>query len=500
MRELVIRVVLGTSVFMLSGVSSDVQAQDATTIVENRLREAVEQSLERIRRTTGPSIAFSTIGAVNVERDAPGLRVLMPYLSISGENFLLIVPPYYSTARQSNRGFTLNEDLPVLLPIFSSNRNASGSIEIENGKSEYELDMGGVVLDFDFSADSIYSEWSGGGPSTFKSRDPSIVSSVRMVEDSGKYDISTDISSGAITFTAIDAQSYGFSLESLRVKDEIIQVPYDHIWRIRDLVLPNFDLTPVLGGGEDLSLVRSIEGLLSELVGAVAEIRTGISSSGIVADHPEFSLTRVDRIEYSHSLSGIQQQVASASISLSVEGISLFDRDNSTPELERGRIIFEISSSRVPHRAAAQILQAAIASRSFDEESDLDATAEEIFMAAVQAGTRIRISKAEISTPDFGLTVEGEADLNPASALRATGKLNVTFRGVEKLNRLAESTVGSADDMKATIALLTAIGKEDTDQEGRSVRRYELSLTAGGRVLLNGADMQSLIRLFSTAR
>ncbi|NNG02649.1 MAG: hypothetical protein HKM95_00930 [Inquilinus sp.] len=112
--------------------------------------------------------------------------------------------------------------------------------------------------------------------------------------------------------------------------------------------------------------------------------------------------------------------------------------------------------------------------------------------AMMTSGAELEIRTLRLASDMAELRVGGTIAPTLASMWGVVADIEMTIAGLDAL--IAEAR-GAPDDGMALqqLTLLQAMGAEDTDPAGRPLRRYVLSITDSGEVLLNGADLMPVL-------
>ncbi len=128
-----------------------------------------------------------------------------------------------------------------------------------------------------------------------------------------------------------------------------------------------------------------------------------------------------------------------------------------------------------------------------------------LLKALSDAGTMVTLRNGALSNPSYAFAADFIQTANAVAPLGATGKGTLTAFGLDTLIGAvtAEATSPSTPpelkpylrDMMGVFLAMQLTGKPGTDSGGRPVKTYVLENTANGQVLLNGQDMQVLMRM-----
>ncbi len=101
-----------------------------------------------------------------------------------------------------------------------------------------------------------------------------------------------------------------------------------------------------------------------------------------------------------------------------------------------------------------------------------------------------------VEAPIGYVAAEGTVQPDPQAALQATADLNLQIAGLPEMIAFAQQMGGEAADGAAFVSVLSAMGRDATDGDGQAIKEFDLQLTQGGQVLLNGNDMSAMMGIF----
>jgi hypothetical protein len=117
-----------------------------------------------------------------------------------------------------------------------------------------------------------------------------------------------------------------------------------------------------------------------------------------------------------------------------------------------------------------------------------------------QSGATLSIGNSFIKSSDLTTNISGRIDANAAATAGTTGKMTVTLDGlpnvIQKIQALA---VKPGADMKmmgyaGSLTALQMTGQAEKTPDGRTLHHYVFEITPDGKLFLNGADMQVLLK------
>ena len=120
------------------------------------------------------------------------------------------------------------------------------------------------------------------------------------------------------------------------------------------------------------------------------------------------------------------------------------------------------------------------------------------------AGTTIVIKDTRVTNPaEYDMLMNGSAVASTQAAMMFAGKTKLEIFGIEKLIAYAQqaSTDPTVPDtqkanamkMMQTLTLMQMMGQQGKNAKGQDIRSYDLELTTAGNILLNGADLSTVM-------
>jgi hypothetical protein len=467
----------------------------------DRLRAAVERAIERQHRINSGELRLVWKGRVEVEPRGDAFLVRMPHLTVSGSVYLVDVGRLAATARQSGDGFVLREAVPAAAVAYGADLRPMAEIRIGGGASEVEIDADGLVLDADVRATDVVAEAAAGEPFHLTLGALAFVQTVSAAADAGRLDA-----------------EYAYRLERLAAREraggpalvEAAEIAVtgragglsrEALLRFADGVLPRLLAASEAADPSAPDVLAAALDLLDALDGMATGISGGVSATGIGIALPGEPPVAIGRISYQASADGLDGDRGAAAFSAAVEGVRA-DAGAAVPrEAVPERIALGLSATGLPHREAIGLLREALRAEAAGDATAGDAMGERLFAALLQAGSEFRLDELDLSAPAFGASAEGAGKLDPAAAFRAAGRIRISLRGLEEALEIAERFMGPPQpDIGVAVAVLSAMGRQETDDRGRPVRRYDVEVGADGRALLNGADLAPIVRSIAGGR
>lgn len=101
-----------------------------------------------------------------------------------------------------------------------------------------------------------------------------------------------------------------------------------------------------------------------------------------------------------------------------------------------------------------------------------------------------------LEAPIGYVSAQGSVEPNPQAAFQAVADFEIDIAGLPEMIAFAQSTGGAAAQASGLASMLSAMGRDGTDQDGTAIKTFDLQVTAGGQVLLNGNDMSAMMGMF----
>ncbi len=196
------------------------------------------------------------------------------------------------------------------------------------------------------------------------------------------------------------------------------------------------------------------------------------------------------------SVDGLDQDKATIALGYDQDGFKMVPNPAPQDFLPE-KVEVRLGASDLPLRSLVQRLIDATAS--YDDKM-LEEIGQQLAHTFIDAGSRLRIETLRIDTPVAAAKLEGEARLDPKTALGAVAGFEMVVRGLDVLAKQIQPAPGAKGDdesqnLAAGVAMLQVMGAPGKDESGRDVRTYKLKLGADGKVLLNGADLSAMLQM-----
>lgn len=108
----------------------------------------------------------------------------------------------------------------------------------------------------------------------------------------------------------------------------------------------------------------------------------------------------------------------------------------------------------------------------------------------------LEINNLLIEAPIGYIAVEGTVDPEPGAAFQAVANITLDIAGLPEMISFAQGMGGEAAQAAGLASVITAMGRDGTDEEGTAIKEFDFQLTAGGQMLLNGNDMSAMMGIF----
>lgn len=110
----------------------------------------------------------------------------------------------------------------------------------------------------------------------------------------------------------------------------------------------------------------------------------------------------------------------------------------------------------------------------------------------LESRTRFRIDGIHLSAPGGALDLRGEIAMSPDAGLGSAGALQLRLTGIDGLVKALQADP-KASQVAAGLSVVQVLGRQTTLPDGRSARDYDIVIDPSGKLLVNGADVRSLI-------
>jgi hypothetical protein len=162
---------------------------------------------------------------------------------------------------------------------------------------------------------------------------------------------------------------------------------------------------------------------------------------------------------------------------------------------------FIVSVERFPVRLMWQSIMRAIAlsvasdDRNSPNEAIGEAMGAEIMAAINEAQTILRLDRLDVETPAGRAIGEGVLQADVSVPAGATGRLDLTITGLDRMISIAMSAAATGGDVPGgngsvmVLMMLKSMARREAAPDGTAIDRFEVALTPAGEVLVNGAPL-----------
>ncbi len=126
-----------------------------------------------------------------------------------------------------------------------------------------------------------------------------------------------------------------------------------------------------------------------------------------------------------------------------------------------------------------------------------------ILIALMKVGTEVIINKINFDTRDIGFVTNGNVKITPNAALNVLANLTLKVRNLDDVIAKYSNSPDMPEQIKQMVAFVTMLqmlGSQEVNDNGENIRVYKIELTQEGKMMLNGADLSTLIGGFVQPR
>ncbi|MGK9170864.1 hypothetical protein KXR53_31500 [Inquilinus limosus] len=116
----------------------------------------------------------------------------------------------------------------------------------------------------------------------------------------------------------------------------------------------------------------------------------------------------------------------------------------------------------------------------------------EVTRLVSESSMRVRIDAVHLAAPEASLDLRGTIASARDAVRGQTGDLQLRLTGIDGLVKALQADP-QASQAAAGLSVLQVLGRQTTLPDGRSARDYDIVIDPSGKVLVNGADVQSLV-------
>jgi len=272
--------------------------------------------------------------------------------------------------------------------------------------------------------------------------------------------------------------SIAFGIQGFRMED---------IERVRRV----FNEAPAARPGERVQ--RATEALYAIITGGgVAATTAEIAiANGTYNDGGRVPVVTVGRAVLSQVMTAMNQPQSAWQVRYEQDGLALRPGVAPLPQYIPARVNVNLMLERIPTQTLQAIGAAGLTRRGGSPLASVGT----LIAAMAQMGTTLRIAPIEAAAAAVGGALNGTITADARSPFQATASGDLVVRGLDVVQRElgAQSQGRGGDSPAAVVAVLSALGQQGTGPDGQPVRTYRIELTPEGQLVLNGADMTSLL-------
>jgi hypothetical protein len=193
-------------------------------------------------------------------------------------------------------------------------------------------------------------------------------------------------------------------------------------------------------------------------------------------------------------ISGLDQ--ANATLGLDVELAGLVVPPGEVPaEMVPQAFDMGIEISQLPTAALFQVFGQGLAGADFSDPMAMEMMGQMLGMqlmgVIMQAGTKLALD-GSIDWDISDIAYNGEFTADPTAMMQSTGFFDLAITNMQALAARISSLSGD-QNAAAGLAMIQAIGNQETAGNGDPLTRFKIELLPDGRTLLNGQDLEPLI-------
>lgn len=193
--------------------------------------------------------------------------------------------------------------------------------------------------------------------------------------------------------------------------------------------------------------------------------------------------------DFAFGYGGVTGDAGTGRLRLGMEGLAISPTLPFADWIPRdGRV--DLAVGTVPYQALFTLWGQAIGSPTPPSPEATKAGAQALAKALQQAGSTVDIRRFHFDAPQAVLDVTGAFQAGLQAAHGVTGEAKVRFVGFAPLIAFLQTQPQGAK-AAAGFTMVQALGREAAADDGRPARDYAISVDAGGKILVNGADVAS---------
>lgn len=243
----------------------------------------------------------------------------------------------------------------------------------------------------------------------------------------------------------------------------------------------------------------------------MTDLALDIPAATATPDAQPISL-RLARLSNSSTLDGMKTDAGNLTAKTMLTGLSLTGHNGPLAGLIPSEAAFNVAAANVPFKSGAANISTAInsaieAQAGPDGNSAVAEAQAKMFMQQAiaslpelmaKAGTTITINDTYTTAADLSSTLNGALTAVNGAPYIFAGKTTLVLKGMDELIAKLQEMSRTSNNPRAAgyaqmLIFMQLSGQLSKAPDGKSQRSYELELTQDGKVMLNGADMKSMI-------
>ncbi|MEM6384258.1 MAG: hypothetical protein AAF739_16415 [Pseudomonadota bacterium] len=230
--------------------------------------------------------------------------------------------------------------------------------------------------------------------------------------------------------------------------------------------------------------------------------------SGLDIDTPDL-VAAVDGVEFELSAGGLDGDASSIGIAAAAAGIASPQIPPPFVEVAPTAFSVALAGENLPFEALLDRVYAQVdlgeaemgpkgrrMGTGFDLEALEDLNPMEMLGIVLQSDAVLVLEGLNIDAPIGHIDATGTVEPAPASPFQAVADIDIAIAGLPEIIAFAQSMGGDAAEVAAVASLFSAMGQDETDEDGTPVKAFNLVVTEAGQVLLNGNDMSAMMGMF----
>ncbi|WP_366653767.1 hypothetical protein [Fodinicurvata sp. EGI_FJ10296] len=205
----------------------------------------------------------------------------------------------------------------------------------------------------------------------------------------------------------------------------------------------------------------------------------------------------LESLAFGSGLAGLGDDAATLGIRMNMDALDIgLDMENFDPFIPRS-MSFNINLADLPtsglNDAATQFLEAG---RQMGPEAAAMMSLFRVQGVLLESDARIEVVDTRVMTDIAEMFVEGNIRPSSDALFGALAESRVEITGMADFIAALRTLPEVDNDILTGLTLLQTMGREESRDDGASVRTYNFELAPDGRLLLNGTDMSPLLSQF----